>query len=502
MMTPRCRRLAGFVVSTVVAGALFAAGPRAAAGQEPLLLNCGVSLPEYLPSVDRYLVEVPDGAVVAINVFDTSGTIGLIKLRAGDQETCAGTLELTEPGAVTVEVSDCLGTGDVGTYTITANIVSQNDSNCAHPLPCGATLRVQQFTVAGEVDAYTFVGAPGDQVTVTAMDVSGTIGFVRLRVYDPDGVMISGADSCRSSNKVLTLTKSGTYTALMNACGLPTTGAYGVAFESTACPSGPDITYFGIAGPDGVPHVPDGYFDDGRPQYVVPTGSEFSLVIEGRPGRDGQPVGIEAFAAQADDPNVLPDLQVLLSRALGDGSPIVCDHTPPSAGGVPATDPLEYAGTQAVADAINDFGCLIDDGSGVARGVTESTQACTRLTAENAAFVDPTSTTQFCAPILAAWSFPPRSSTIVRARLRDAQGALGADQEMVVTVRSQERICPSDCNDDHRVRIPELVLAVNIALGNKLVDACPAVDVNRDGSVQINEVVQGMNSLMSGCPPR
>lgn len=471
-----------------------------AAGQAPEILNCGVSLSERLNvpgEAKRYAVEVQPGATVAVNASDTSGAIGLIKVRtSADDETCTGTLMLTQPGTAIVEVSDCFDT-DTGPFTISASVVSET-ANCGRPLPCGGTLRVQPFEIAGEVDAYTFLGMPGDRVTVTAMDVSGTIGFVRLRIYDPDGLLISEADSCRSSNKIVTLEKAGMHTALASACGLPTTGLYGVALEATFCPTGPDITYLGIVGPDGTPIDPGAYDDIGRPAYQLENGAEFFVVIEGRPGSSGEPVGTQAFNWNPADPNVLPDLQVLVERPLGDGSPAVCDTAPPTPGGVPGTFPTEYTATQTVADAINDFGCRVDDGSGAAQAVTDAAAACTRPRDGLPAFVDPTTTAQFCAPIAAPWAFPGRGN-LVKARLRDALGALGAEREMVVHVRAPQP-CAGDCDDSGDVTIDELVLAVGIALGTSEIGQCEVVDGNGNRSVEVNELVQSMNNVLNECP--
>ena len=117
-------------------------------------LSCGVPLGRHLDpgAVDRYQVPVAPGAVVTVNVSDASGTIGLIKLRtAAADETCSGTLTIAQAGTAVVEVSDCLGT-DAGDYTITTSVVSQGQTNCGLPLPCGATLRVLSFKAVGEVD--------------------------------------------------------------------------------------------------------------------------------------------------------------------------------------------------------------------------------------------------------------------------------------------------------------------------------------------------------------
>lgn len=55
-----------------------------------------------------------------------------------------------------------------------------------------------------------------------------------------------------------------------------------------------------------------------------------------------------------------------------------------------------------------------------------------------------------------------------------------------------------DCNGDGRVAINELVIAVNIALGNAPMSACVAVDADGSGSVEINELVRAVNNATQG----
>ncbi|MGH7789344.1 MAG: hypothetical protein ACRERC_20910 [Candidatus Binatia bacterium] len=69
-----------------------------------------------------------------------------------------------------------------------------------------------------------------------------------------------------------------------------------------------------------------------------------------------------------------------------------------------------------------------------------------------------------------------------------------------VTVSALPPACAGDCNGGGTVGINELLLGVNISLGNAQVDACTAVDVNGDGAVTVNELIQAVRSALSGCP--
>jgi RHS repeat-associated protein len=58
-----------------------------------------------------------------------------------------------------------------------------------------------------------------------------------------------------------------------------------------------------------------------------------------------------------------------------------------------------------------------------------------------------------------------------------------------------------DCNNDGQVTVDELIVGVNIALGNFGLTRCPSFDVNGDGDVTINELIQAVNSALTGPPP-
>lgn len=59
--------------------------------------------------------------------------------------------------------------------------------------------------------------------------------------------------------------------------------------------------------------------------------------------------------------------------------------------------------------------------------------------------------------------------------------------------------CAGDCNGDGMVRINELVLAVDIALGSSPAADCRAVDTDGSNSVSVNELVAAVNRALNGC---
>src|SRR5512139_1382746 len=60
--------------------------------------------------------------------------------------------------------------------------------------------------------------------------------------------------------------------------------------------------------------------------------------------------------------------------------------------------------------------------------------------------------------------------------------------------------CPGDCNGDGSVDIGELIRGVNIALGSAQASVCTAVDSNGSGSVSISELIAAVNVALAGCP--
>lgn len=60
--------------------------------------------------------------------------------------------------------------------------------------------------------------------------------------------------------------------------------------------------------------------------------------------------------------------------------------------------------------------------------------------------------------------------------------------------------CVGDCDGSGGVSVDELVLGVNISLGNADVAQCRAADPDRSGRVSVDELVQAVNNSLNGCP--
>ena len=203
---------------------------------------------------------------------------------------------------------------------------------------------------------------------------------------------------------------------------------------ATPTPRPPQITFFGVARADDLPLQPTEFDPAGRPVFMRSQGQGMIIVLEARRG-------VRPLERSAYDPGGSRGVDFLVSRPLGDGSPAVCDGSPPAFGGVPGIDPPVFSDQPEIVRAIDDLGCRVNDGAGapVAR---LGENACTRseLTFEYG-FVDASSELQYCLPIAKAWNFPV-GDTIVAARIRDVAGTLSATAEIVVRVeREQPFVC-------------------------------------------------------------
>jgi hypothetical protein len=59
--------------------------------------------------------------------------------------------------------------------------------------------------------------------------------------------------------------------------------------------------------------------------------------------------------------------------------------------------------------------------------------------------------------------------------------------------------CAGDCGDDGQVTVDEILIMVNIALGNLDVSQCQGGDANHDGQITIDEILTAVNNALNGC---
>jgi hypothetical protein len=236
----------------------------------------------------------------------------------------------------------------------------------------------------------------------------------------------------RSSTPTRTASRTPTETATQTATRTPTgtpTSTPTRTITPTFGTTGPRINFFGIARGDGVVRTPIGTNAQGLAVYQT-LAQNFLLVVEARPGQSGRLVGT-VTNTDPSDPDVLPDLQIVASQPVGNGSPAVCDQGPVVFGGVPAIVPPGFDGSQATANAIKDFGCRFEARS-------PSINACTvdRLSSDER-FVMANTTVQFCTSIDSVLAFPrmPLRDTVLTVRVLDIDGRPGPSASIVVRVQ-------------------------------------------------------------------
>ncbi len=469
-------------------------GPTMAAAAELPVIRCGEGRRAHIDhdGTASFTVEVPGRPVVVIDAIDPTGALGLLNVEGGGEESCTGKISFNYSEPTEVTVRDCFN-DDSGDFYVSANVISEGPANCGSPMPCGSVPSVRPVRQKGKVDSYTFYAASGTPVTVHARPLANSGAGMRVRVFDPTGTPASESESC-GANLTFTASRTGVYTALVSSCDSRNGGFFELSVEASSCPRGPEVTQFAIAKADGTPLTADGYDMSGRPVFERDTGSGFLLYLEARPGSNRQMVAPIAYESDAG----LPDIQLLFSRPLGNGSPMVCDATRPNIGGVPATPTLRFDDqTPAVVDAINDFGCRFDDGTGAARGVS-SQDACTFFPNGDFHFVDPSSSLQFCALMSQPWSFPS-GRTIVKARARDIAGNVGPEREIALQVGPAVPTCSGDCDGDGLVTVDELIIVVRVALDQLSLDQCQLTDTNGDGVITIDELIGAVNNALIGC---
>jgi hypothetical protein len=60
--------------------------------------------------------------------------------------------------------------------------------------------------------------------------------------------------------------------------------------------------------------------------------------------------------------------------------------------------------------------------------------------------------------------------------------------------------CAGDCDGTGSVTVSDLVRGVNIALGQQPIGACSSLDRNRDGQIEIDELIFAVTRALDGCP--
>jgi len=113
-----------------------------------------------------------------------------------------------------------------------------------------------------------------------------------------------------------------------------------------------------------------------------------------------------------------------------------------------------------------------------------------------------------------AWLCRVRCRPLIAMRqsYRVAEAALGGERRgflaalllivslAAATDRALAQTCAGDCNDDGTVQINELILGVNIALDTTAITQCPSLD-DGQGAVTVDRLIAAVNNALNGCEP-
>lgn len=380
---------------------------------------------QYCATIARALAFPSGDTIVAVRLRDLAGVLGPIEsivVRVGSPPPTATitapsplapspTVTRTQPPANT-PTPTALPTDTpprpTGTWSVSPTppaVATPSGSPTSPPLPRSPS---PTLTATHSVLPVTRTPTPGLRTATPSPTLRPTL--------TPSTTIPPTPSATRSVTRTLTPTPGLTRTPTRTST--PTQGSQ---------PRGPVITYFGLTRADDTRIEPIGTTHDGIPIFRRVAGAGFSLVVEGRPGVSGSPVGTASFQE-----GVAPDLQVFVSRPLGDGSPAVCDRIPPNTGGVPAIDSAGFGDRPEVIDALNDLGCRFLDGAGQPRARNRN-DACVLRADGGFDFVDPSSTVQFCGFVDVPIRFPS-GDTLVTVRLRDTAGNVGAAARILIRI--------------------------------------------------------------------
>jgi len=409
-----------------------------------------------LPTPTRTATRTPIGATptrsrtaaatdtaTAIRTATRTATAGVTPTSGPNIQINLDSGSAAQGGSVVITASLITGGREVAaagnsiTYDHTAFSLSL--ANCE---PRAASMR----TLSGGV-----VGTSGNMTTVRIVVLGAPLNTDPL----PDGPLYSCTFDIRGGASTTTHTLAGSNHVAQDSDGLnlrPVTGSNGSITVTPGDPtptrtgppvetttvsptptatveaSGPVITFLGLARADDVLMEPAGMSGQ-IPIYQPFFGYGFSLIVEAKPGESRAPVGSSTF-----DDFDSPDLQVQVTRSLGDGSDLVCDDTPPLLGGVPAINPPVLTDDPSIADRLNDLSCRFIDGTGrkIGRACGEVSACVLGIDGQFRCVAEDT-ILQYCGFIGQILAFP-QGDTTVTVRVRDVRGNLGPPRQLIVRV--------------------------------------------------------------------
>jgi hypothetical protein len=131
-----------------------------------------------------------------------------------------------------------------------------------------------------------------------------------------------------------------------------------------------------------------------------------------------------------------------------------------------------------------------------APSVTPTTTPTAAATAATSASATPTPTPS---PSATPTATATASRTSTATATPPATASATRTETPIASPTPPALLCPGDCDGDGRVRIDELLLGVNIGLGNAPVSRCEALDGDGSGGVTVNELIVAVTAALDGC---
>jgi hypothetical protein len=302
---------------------------------------------------------------------------------------------------------------------------SQTPTRTATSTRTGTPRPTDTIAIRSATSTRTVTRTPTKPSTPASPTRSGTA--TATRTASATGSMPPSPTRTPTATRTRTRTPSRTPTLLptRTATRTLTPASTSTPTPTVAADIGPVITFLGVLRPDDTLTDPTGATPEGVPIYERPFGFGFSIVVEAARG-----VSRESVAASAFNEYGRPDLQIQVTRPLGNGSPSVCDALPPDAGGVPAINPPSFADSQMITDRLNDLACRFVDGEGNPEGRLCS-EGCVKFESGEQGCVDQKTSFQFCALVSRTIEFPS-GVTLVTVRVLDTVGNPGPPAQIVV----------------------------------------------------------------------
>jgi hypothetical protein len=275
--------------------------------------------------------------------------------------------------------------------------------------------------------------------SVEPSDLTAVIG----ELFSPTSC--AGADANRDS-RISAPDVDGVILALPMGVAATPTGT-GTVTQATPTPTpsgpqvdGPQVTFFGLVNADGcaacdVPNclclgtptrTPE-MDAQGRQVFETMFGNGFLVVVEGRPGRSGLPVGT-FVPPPIPNSSFRPDLQVIVDQSLGNGDAAICGDEDD---GVPGINPLSFEDRAEITDAMIDLACRFEPLLPATPCTLNRFGGPSLVTPGN----PPPGSQQFCLIVSTFVAFPVGTETTAAVRLTDTEGNVGAAREIVVRVR-------------------------------------------------------------------